>query len=369
MSSRPTDPAKTICFYCADQNPHRDKSRGITNYTYGLLANLQKSGQVGVSAVVSKSSSGVPEGILRFAIPFATDHIAGRLLADHLHPLIVPRRAGYIWHYPKGFLPLAFQVKAKKVGTIADTILQFYADRYPRSRSRLAFAYWLGILKHSIEKFDLIITVSECSRQAILEFCLRHDLRCPPVIVTYEDANISRPTTGLPAQKGDYVIHLASRLPHKKTKWLLEQWLKLQNRGWDLPTLRLVGMVEPNITLSKLRNVRVYPVLSDSEYESMLGAALAVILPSEIEGFGLPALEAYYLGTPVAYVRNTAVEEVLGTDTPGGFSLEDDSLEDAVLAVLEMDRASIDAKAAELRNRFSWARSVELTLAAYRSLS
>ena len=47
-----------------------------------------------------------------------------------------------------------------------------------------------------------------------------------------------------------------------------------------------------------------------------------LLLPSEIEGFGLPALEAYYLSTPVVYVRGTAVEEILGERSPGGFVLE-----------------------------------------------
>ena len=36
--------------------------------------------------------------------------------------------------------------RAPAVGTVHDTILDFYAERYPHSRSRAAFLYWRGLL-------------------------------------------------------------------------------------------------------------------------------------------------------------------------------------------------------------------------------
>ena len=176
----------TVCFYCADQNPHRDRSRGITHYTYGLLSHLRDTKAVGLKALVSKSSFAVPPGIERCILPFQTDRLIGRLLSDHFHPLIAPRGIADIWHYPKGFLPLAFEVKAKKVGTVADVMLQFDADHHPESRSRLAWSYWLRILRHSIQNLDLIVTVSEFSKRAILDFAERHQVKCPPIVVTYQ---------------------------------------------------------------------------------------------------------------------------------------------------------------------------------------
>jgi hypothetical protein len=67
-------------------------------------------------------------------------------------------------------------------------------------------------------------------------------------------------------------------------------------------------------------------------------------------------------------MKGTAVEEVLGAEAPGGFNLDDDSFPDARRAVLNMDSATIDAKAADLRIRFLWDRIANLRLAAYRSL-
>jgi glycosyltransferase involved in cell wall biosynthesis len=352
-----------ICFYCADQNPERDRSRGITNYTIGLLQALHSVPDVSLSAIVSKSSFPLPVNVPLRRLSFKTDRPIGRLIADQLHPWLVADDA-QIWHYPKGFLPLGFQTKALKVGTIADTILQYYADKYPESRSRLNFAYWLQMLRHAIERFDLILTVSEFSQRSIVEFCRRHYIKHPTILVTYEGANIRRNEHR--PEKQNYIVHLASRLLHKRTAWLIKQWRRFDTR--DMPILRLVGNVDAQLDISDLKNVEVQGAVSDVEYWKLIGSARALLLPSEIEGFGLPALEAYYLGTPVAYVKGTAVEEILGEGTPGGFALEDDSLWDAVAAVLKMEPITIQQKAEDLESRFSWERVAGATIAGYGSL-
>jgi glycosyltransferase involved in cell wall biosynthesis len=359
----------TVCLYCADQNPNRDRSRGITRYTWCLLSHLHATASVKLMAVVSKSSFAIPDGIERVTLPFASDHLLGRLAADHLHPLSV-RQAVDIWHYPKGFLPLARQVKAKKVGTIADVILQYEADHHPEARSRLAFAYWLGVLKRSIQNLDLILTVSEFSKRAILEFCDRHQLKCPPIVVTYEGVELARPEAAASASKEDYVVHLASRLSTKGTPWLLEQWLDLSKETKDLPTLKLIGELDARAAtlFSKMKNVSFAPPLPREQLEELIAKSRALLLPSEIEGFGIPAVEAYLLGTPVAYIKATAVEEILGNNSPGGFHRERDSFQVALNEVLNMDRVAIANKGAALKLRYNWNDCVRRTLAAYATL-
>ena len=50
-------------------------------------------------------------------------------------------------------------------------------DRYPQARSGAAYFYWLGVLKRSIARFDLILTVSEFSKTGIEEFCGRYSIK------------------------------------------------------------------------------------------------------------------------------------------------------------------------------------------------
>ena len=338
------------------------------------MCHLQLGG-VKLEAVVSRSSFPVPANIRRWKLPFRTDGGPGRLVADHLHPFFPPGRSHdrpRLWHYPKGFLPLLGSAKGPRVGTIADMILPFYAERYPASRPRSAFAYWLKVLKHSVECFDVIITVSDFSARAIEDFARRHRLRCPPVINTYEGVN--EPVTGLAGcPKENYVIHLASALPHKGTVWLLERWRQLQETRVDLPDLLLVGglAAEARGLLSKLRRASVQAPLPRPKLERLIARARALLLPSEVEGFGLPAVEAYFCGTPTGYVRGTAVEEVLGEGTPGAFALEagPDSLRQALTELFSMTADQTTAKAAELRRRYDWGLCAEKTVAAYKTVS
>jgi glycosyltransferase involved in cell wall biosynthesis len=361
------DSALNLCFYCADQNPAGDRSKGITTYTAGLLSHLSQHRDISLRAVVSQSSFKLPVDIACTVLPFRTDRIIGRLAADQLHPLLVKNEAD-IWHYPKGFLPFGVQVKARKIGSVADTILQHYADKYPRSRSRAAFAYWIGTLKHSIERFDVILTISEFSKRMIQEFCARYRFACPPITVTYQGVYFPEGDTTPQTPKQDYVVHLASKAPHKRTEWLLQEWVRLQQDEPNLPTLRLIGEVPVDANLSKIKRIELCETLSGSEYISALRAARALILPSEIEGFGLPALEGYSLGTPVAYVRGTAVDEILGPDSPGGFDFNYDSFKNALSEILNINEATVVAKAEELRTRFAWERCIALTIGAYRSI-
>ena len=360
-----------VHFYLADQNPHRDRTLGITRYTEGLLAELSTEPQLELSCLVSRSSYQPPfERVAIQRLPFATDHVLGRLLADHLHPLFV-RSDARLWHFPKGFLPYLRRPSAAVVGTVADTILDHHAEHYPALRSRAAYHYWLGLLAHSLARFDLVLTLSEFSRRSIESFCERRGVRCPPIEITYPGGRWERPSAE-PFAKGDAAVHLSSVQPHKRTDTLLEFWARLQAERETWPRLELIGglLDAQREKLARLQHVEHTPHLPDGELERRLAAARVLLLPSEIEGFGLPALEAYYLGTPVLYVLGTAVEEVLDTGCPGGFDLRSyESFRDALDDALGLGDDFVARKAAALRERFAWRRCRERTLAAYRRVA
>ena len=189
--------------------------------------------------------------------------------------------------------------------------------------------------------------------------------------MTYQGVDLGYVDVGSERGKGDYVLHIASKLPHKKTEWLLRQWLLLQQKKVALPQLRVVGELDlaSSSLVADSSGIEFLAPLNRADLLQAMQEARALLLPSEIEGFGLPAIEAYTLGTPVAYVQGTAVEEILGKNSPGGFRLTDDSLGSAVGEVLAMSTAEVREKNNQLRDRFSWQRCADLTVSAYRSLS
>jgi glycosyltransferase involved in cell wall biosynthesis len=354
-----------VVFYCSDQNPHRDRSLGITSYTRGLMTHLAAVAELEVTAITSKSSFKVPAGIAEQRLPFATDSLPLRMIVDHLHPCVA-RGGAALWHYPKGFLPVVAPPKRPVVNTVHDTILQHYAQHYPHTRSKADFAYWLYVLKKSLQRTDAVLTVSEHARESIVRFCEGNGIAPPPIHVTYQGVNIA-PAAAATPRKGDFVLHLASALPHKRTAWLCETWRQLQQDDNDLPPLVLVGALDQcaSAVVAQMSGVQTRPHVASDEVFQLMATASAVVLPSEIEGFGLPAVEAYRLGTPVAYVRETAVEEILGHETAGGFEFRQDSFAAALDAVLNLSSEEVQRTAAELERRYSWDECVRRTVDAY----
>jgi len=354
-----------ISYYLADQNPHRDRSLGISGYTIDLLRALQKNGGLDLCYLGSRSSIQVAD-IPHKTLPFRTDNAAGRLIGDHAHGPFLPKAD--IYHYPKGFLPLLAK-RRPSVVTVHDTILQHYADHYPEHRSPTAYKYWIGLLKHSVQHANAIVTVSQFVARDLAAFCERYRIKCPPIFVSYEGAD-GEADAGQSWPKEDYVLAFASTHPHKQTRRLLELWSTIVKSS-DLPRLHLVGTLgaREREHFEKLPNGTHSSSLPREELRNLIRRARALILPSEIEGFGLPALESIYAGTPIVYVKNTAVEETLGFPNAGGFTLNDsDSFREALTQTLDTPQEVVTASALRLKAQYAWCQVALRTASAYEAI-
>lgn len=345
--------------YLADQNPGYDRSFGISRMSQIVLDSLQKSGKVDVQAITSQSSQKSPSGTLDpYALPWGTRNKTIRLLTDHFHPLFFPHAENSnIYYYPKGYLPLISDLCRPSVVTIHDTIIQYDEDHYPNWRKPSEYRYWAMMLKHTLRNADRILTVSESSKEQIEDFMKRHRIPSKNITITYEPClyeNIPQPVD---PTKENYVIHLASCEPHKRTAHLIRWWHLAEAKGRNVPMLHLIGNVPPEVAhlLASSHTIVKSPFLEESTLQATYLSARALILPSEIEGFGLPALEAYYLGTPVCFIKGTSVEEILGIATDkGGFSLENfDSLFIALDEIIKMTPQEIHSIGLNLRETYA----------------
>lgn len=107
--------------------------------------------------------------------------------------------------------------------------------------------------------------------------------------------------------------------------------------------------------------------VSDAQLEGLYALASAVMLPSLIEGFGLPVLEAMQRGVPVACSDRSALPEVAGDAALLFDPAEQHAVVDAVRRLV-----SDPALAADLMSRgraraahFTWERTAQLTVEAY----
>ncbi len=104
--------------------------------------------------------------------------------------------------------------------------------------------------------------------------------------------------------------------------------------------------------------------VSDEELGQLYATALAVVIPSHYEGFGLPVLEAQAIGVPVLCSNRGSLPEVAG-DGALFFDPDDpDALARALLQVRndpDLRRRMIDAGTANVA-RYSWERTARDTM-------
>ena len=118
--------------------------------------------------------------------------------------------------------------------------------------------------------------------------------------------------------------------------------------------------------LDKVQAVRV----NETELNDLYRKALALIYPSQYEGFGMPILEAFANRCPVLTYPSSSLPEV-GGDV--AYYLEKDYRDfveklEFLYSLSDDDRAAVTEKGAERLSQFSWEKSARQYAEVYRSL-
>ena len=111
-----------------------------------------------------------------------------------------------------------------------------------------------------------------------------------------------------------YFLCVGSANPNKNFATALAAYRLLENPKFDLV---IVGGNNPAIfqnekAMEKSPNVHRLPHVSDGELKELLRRSRGLLVPSLLEGFGIPAIEAMHLGTPAIVSRAAAIPEVCG---------------------------------------------------------
>jgi glycosyltransferase involved in cell wall biosynthesis len=160
-----------------------------------------------------------------------------------------------------------------------------------------------------------------------------------------------------------YLLFLGTLQPRKNIATLIEAFRLARERGGLGAETRLVlagrpgwlyGEIEAAIARSGLEEAIVRPgYVAQEDLATLLSGALAFVLPSWYEGFGLPILEAMACDTPVICSNVSSLPEVAG-DAALLFAPDDvEALADA-MARLYADEGLREALVQ--RGRVQWAR-------------
>jgi glycosyltransferase involved in cell wall biosynthesis len=173
--------------------------------------------------------------------------------------------------------------------------------------------YYAAFVKRACYRAAYVVTVSEFSRQRILEW----SKVSPEKVLNVGNGVGAEFTADGPSDllPFPYILCVSNRKPHKNEIRQVEAFARsgLDNR------IRLVFTGESAPAIQQLierhgiqHRVCFLGTIPEERLPSIYRGALALLFTSLYEGFGLPVLEAMACGTPIVTSNTTSLPEVAG---------------------------------------------------------
>jgi glycosyltransferase involved in cell wall biosynthesis len=351
---------------------------GIGSYTANLIAALGRSGG--------------PEQFVLFS-----DRPLGALPGPNFSNEVLAQPRRLVWTF--GALPGAcrrarldlfhgttnFEVPVFAGCPLVATVHDLIPLRFPAAvsgRFRLLFRLLIG---RTIRAARRVITVSEFTRREILE-------RYPdvagriavvpngvdPAFVAAGDADADRRVRERHGLAGRYLLFVGVLEPRKNVPLLVDAFEILRHTRPEAADLQLAlagGAGWRGETIAaQVRSrgldpaVRLLGYVPDAELPALYRGATLAVVPSQYEGFGLPAIEAMACGAPVLASDAAALPETVGDAgelfTPGNAGVLAQRMADLVAAPQRL--AALRERGLARAARFTWDRTAAGTLEVYR---
>jgi glycosyltransferase involved in cell wall biosynthesis len=265
--------------------------------------------------------------------PALRDRRAGQAWEQLALPALAARRQASVVFSPANLAPLAWP---RNVIVVHDAAVL----RDPGAYSPLYRAWHASFGLAGARRAAAIVTVSEFSRGELVELAGLDPERIAVIAGGVDgrfrpdaDAQAAARRHGLGRP---YVLTVATEDRRKNLGALEPVAARLRADGIDL--VRAGGSRPQFAAADPARGVRTLGYVDDGELPGLYAGALAFVLPSRYEGFGLPCLEAMACGTPVVAADRGGLPEACG-----GAALLVDPDDPAALADA-VARAAMDGK-------------------------
>jgi len=294
-----------------------------------------------------------------------------------------------VFFYPSVYTYFPLPPRQRAVVAIHDAIAERFASRtLPSARARL---FWTAKVRLAVLQSTLVLSVSDFAADDVARVIgvprsrIRVAVEAPAEAFTpsasTESIADAAGRVGLPAG-AEWFIYVGGFSPHKNLDVLVRAFARfVEAEEADNVYLVLVGKLSGDVfhlCVDPLRQLIVdlglesrviWPgFVADEQLRHLHSGAVALVLPSDCEGFGLPAVEAAACGAAVIATTESPLPALL----EGGGLFVRPRDEDALVRALEAlwsdeeAREAMGAVALEQARRLSWSRCAEDALAAIR---
>ena len=289
-------------------------------------------------------------------------------------------RDAQVLHSPHYNAPLLYR------GNLVVTIHDLIHLTDPTFKRTLAARFYARPMLNLVaRRADCLIADSEFTKTQIVEHLAVSPSK---VVVVYlgvsdhfcpHDRGQALPrASSLLGLKRPYILFVGNLKPHKNVKTVLHAFSQMcAHRDFDHQLVILgddqkwkPGLVSECEKLGIDNRVLFAQHVRHEDLPWVYSAARILVMPSFIEGFGLPVLEAMACGTPVVCSRAASLPEVAG-DAAEYF--DPTSVEDLAAAIervlnSEERQAELRQKGLERVRQFSWYECARRTLEVYRKV-
>ena len=276
----------------------------------------------------------------------------------------------------------------RSVVTIHDAIAERFPElTLPSWRARL---FWRAKVWLALHQSRLVLTVSDYAARELVEVLgvsrdhLRVAVEAPAAVYVpsaVADVTAAAARAGVPTA-ARWFTYVGGFSPHKRVDAIVRAHATLARElGSAAPHLLLVGTMSGDVFLGNQGEIRAAIAaagtealvhwtgfLPDAELRHLHSGALALLLPSLAEGFGLPAVEAAACACPVIATTASPLPELL--DGGGIFVApgDDVALTEAMrrIATDEAARSAMASIAQSRASALTWTRAATVALDALR---
>ncbi len=308
-------------------------------------------------------------------LPVSRSSRAGYLAATFgAVPALAAARRLDVLHSPANVGPVLCPGVACVI-TVHDMIWMRAGDQWDSEQAREAMR---RSSQATVPRAGRVITDSESSAEDICSMLgvERARIDVAPLGVRIDPGAAATPEAELRERlslgQGPVILCVAQKRPYKRQDTLIRALASLP-AGTQLvlpgAATEFEGELRALASESGVADRVKFPDwVSEADLEAIYRLASCFALPSELEGFGLPVLEAMAHGLPVACSDRTSLPEVAG-QAAVLFDPDDQAAVTRSLAELIEDQAlrtRLIAAGLERAEQFTWACTAEATVASYR---